>query len=53
MMQLAHSLFGDNSVVPIHLWWRETVLKRKKEHKYFPDILLNVSNKIGKGRIGY
>ena len=36
-----HSLSGDNNVVPFHLWWRETVLKREKVSKYFvQDIIL-------------
>ena len=33
--QLVYSLFGDNNLVPFHLWWRETVLKREKGYKCF------------------
>ena len=32
---LGHSAFGDENLVPIHLWWREIVLTREKACKYF------------------
>ena len=35
MRQLIHSSWGDNNLVPFHLWWRETRLKYKNTSKYF------------------
>ena len=34
-MQLVHSTFDDNNLVPFHLKCRGIVLKREKIYKYF------------------
>ena len=33
--QLVHSLSGDNNLVPLHLWWRQILLKSEKVSKCF------------------
>ena len=30
-----HSLYGNNILVPLYLWWRETIPKSKKVSKWF------------------
>ena len=34
-MQLVHSPFGDNNLVPFYFWWTEIVIKCGKAYKYF------------------
>ena len=40
--QLVHSLFGDNDLVPFHIWWKEIVLKREKVWKCFVQNCLKI-----------
>ena len=35
MRQLVQWLFGDNNLVPFHLWWRQILLKSEKVYGYF------------------
>ena len=39
-MQLIHSLFADNILVPFHFWWRETVLKRDNSKNILSKIVI-------------
>ena len=38
----AHSPYGNNNLVPIHLWCRETILKYEKVCKYFVPYCLKI-----------
>ena len=42
MRELVLSIYGHNNLVSRHLWWKETVLKRKKEIAGFVDVMFEV-----------